>query len=134
LRAVDGVTWVPAFTDLKLHDITSGPDDPNREALDMHFAGGSDEFFAGNGMFLTKKLWGIANEPPFYHHGKYTTMREAILAHAGEAQGTTDAFRALSEHEQNSIIEFLKTLQLLPEGTRALAIDERGRPRQWPPG
>ena len=38
LRAVDGVTWVPAFTDLKIHDITTGPGDPNCEQLDQHAA------------------------------------------------------------------------------------------------
>ena len=31
-----GVVWVPAFTDLKLHDITAGPNDPNAEALDQN--------------------------------------------------------------------------------------------------
>lgn len=133
LRAENGVTRVPAFTDLKLHDITGGPDDPNREYLDMQHPAGTELFFAGNGRFLTKKLWGAANEPPFFHHGKYTTMREAILAHAGEAQASADAFRALSEYEQGSVIEFLKTLQVLPEGTRSLVVDENGRPRSWPP-
>ncbi|MGE5234202.1 MAG: di-heme oxidoredictase family protein [Acidobacteriota bacterium] len=133
LRAENGVTWVPAYTDLKLHDITSGPDDPNRESLDMLQVAGSDPFFAGNGSFLTKKLWGCANEPPFFHHGKYTTMRAAILAHAGEAQVSSDAFRALPADDQDAIIEFLKTLQVLPEGTRALVVDERGEPREWPP-
>lgn len=48
-------------------------------------AANTSEFFAGNCRFLTRKLWGIANEPPFFHHGKFTTMREAILAHGGEA-------------------------------------------------
>ncbi len=133
LAAEKGVTWVPAFTDLKLHDITSGPDDPNREPLDMQEAAGSAGFFAGNAKFLTRKLWGIANEPPFFHHGKYTTMREAVLAHAGEAQAVTDEFRALTAHEQDSIIEFLKTLQVLPPGTKFLVVDERGVPRHWPP-
>lgn len=133
LREENGITWVPAYTDLKLHDITSGPDDPNRETLNMQHPAGSDEFFAGNGYFLTKKLWGAANEPPYFHHGKFVTMREAILAHAGEAQDSTDAFLALSDYEQGSIIEFLKTLQLLPKGTESLIIDDQGRPRQWPP-
>ena len=45
----------------------------------------------------------------------------------------TDAFRALSDHERDTIIEFLKSLQILPVGTRALVIDDRGRPIQWPP-
>jgi CxxC motif-containing protein (DUF1111 family) len=114
---------VPAYTDLKLHDITSGPDDPNRESLDMHQPAGSAAFFAGNSRFLTKKLWGAANEPPYFHHGKFTTMRQAIEAHAGEAQETTDAWLALS----------VKTLQVLPPGTQALVVDDKGHPRQWPP-
>lgn len=128
-----GVTHVPAYTDLKLHDITAGPGDPNIEGLNMHHAGGSPEFFGGNSRFLTKKLWGAANEPPYFHHGKFTTLREAIEAHAGEAQYTTDAFEALDDYDQGSIIEFIKTLQVLPEGTRHLIVDERGRNRPWPP-
>ena len=133
LESKDGVVLVPAFTDLKLHDICGDADDPNAEPLNMQFPPGSLQFFAGNLQFLTKKLWGAANEPPFFHHGKFTTMREAILAHAGEAQAVTSAFQALSAHEQNSIIEFLKTLQILPAGTQHLVVDERGRPRSWDP-
>jgi len=129
----DRITWVPAFTDFKLHDITSGPDDPNREALNMHYPPGSAEFFAGNSHFLTKRLWGVGNTRPYFHHGKYTTIRQAILAHAGEAQASTDAFLSLSEYEMGSIIEFLKTLQILPEVSRSLIIDQEGRPRNWPP-
>jgi len=133
LRATHGVTWVPAYTDLKLHDITSGPDDPNREPLHMQSAMGSEAFFAGNAEFLTKKLWGLANEPPYFHHGKYTTMREAILAHAGEALASADGFRALSGYEQDAVVEFLKSLQVLPEGAPGLILDENGRERDWPP-
>lgn len=139
LRARDGVTMVPAYTDLKLHDITSGPDDPNREPIDMHRARGSERnfspegFFAGNGKFITRKLWGVASKANFYHHGKYTTMREAVLAHAGEAQGSTDRFKALTAHEKDCLIEFLKTLQVLPPGTEALIVDEKFHARTWPP-
>lgn len=133
LKAKDGITWVPAYTDLKLHDITSGKDDPNREPLDMHFALGSSGFFAGNGRFLTRKLWGAANEPPYFHHGKYTTLREAILAHAGEAEAVTARFRGLAPSQQDEVVEFLKTLQVLAPGTRSLVVDERGQPRTWPP-
>lgn len=129
----NGVTAVAAFTDLKLHDITSGPDDPNREPLDMQQPAGSAGFFAGNSRFLTRKLWGAANEPPYFHHGRYTTMRQAILAHAGEAQFATDAFNEMSAGDRDAIIEFLKTLQVLPPGTRSLVVDEHFRPREWPP-
>lgn len=133
LHVEQGVTWVPAFTDFKLHDITYGPDDPNREAIDMHLAAGSDPFFAGNGKFLTKRLWGAASEPPFYHHGKYTTMREATLAHAGEAEESAAAFRALPAAAQDAVIEFLKSLQILPDGSTDLIVDGEFRAREWPP-
>jgi len=131
--ADDGVVYVAAYTDLKLHDICGGPDDPNIEPLDMNQPAGSPGFFAGNRKFLTKKLWGAANEPPFFHHGQYTTMREAVLAHAGEALESRQNFQALRKYEQDSIIEFLKTLQVLPPGTRHLIVDEHGKKKQWPP-
>ena len=133
LRSVGDVVYVPAYTDLKLHDITSGPGDPNIEALDMKQPAGSPGFFAGNPKFLTRKLWGFANAPPFYHHGFYTTIRQAVLAHAGEAQSARARYEALSSHEQDCVIEFLKTLQVLRPGTQALVVDEHGRPKRWPP-
>jgi hypothetical protein len=58
-------------------------------------------------------------------------MREAILAHAGEAQRSTDSFKALADHERDCIIEFLKTLQVLPPGTESLVVDEKLKPRSW---
>jgi cytochrome c peroxidase len=127
LRPVKGAVWVPAFTDFKLHDCTSGTGDPNREALDMNVPAGSDLFFAGNGKFITRKLWGIANQHSFGHHGLYTTMREAVLAHSGEAQNERVAFENLGEYDRNSIIEFLKSLQILPPGVHDLVINESGR-------
>jgi hypothetical protein len=128
-----GVVLVPAFTDLKLHDICGDPTDPNIEPLDMQQPPGSPAFFAGNRRFVTKKLWGAANEPPFYHHGQYTTLREAVLAHAGEAELSRQAFQAFSLSDQDAVIEFLKTLQVLPPGTKHLVVDENGKPRKWPP-
>ncbi len=133
LRADHGVVAVPAYTDLKLHDMCNGPDDPNREPLDMQQAVGAPAFFAGNCRFLTKKLWGAANEPPFFHHGKFATMREAIMNHGGEGQAVTDAYGALPTAEQDAIIEFLKTLQVLPPGTRHLIVNERFQRKSWPP-
>jgi CxxC motif-containing protein (DUF1111 family) len=133
LKPQGGVVYVPAYTDLKLHDITSGPDDPNAEALDMNQPVGSPGFFAGNRQFITRKLWGVANEPPYFHHGQFTTLREAILAHAGEALASRQSFTALSTDEQNALIEFLKTLQVLPPGTKHRIVDENYQRREWPP-
>jgi hypothetical protein len=125
----DGWIHVPAYTDLKLHYLCDGPDDPNAEPLDMQHPPGSAEFFAGNCRFLTKKLWGAANEPPFFHHGKFTTLREAVLAHGADGAASRAAFQALPAGERDAVIEFLKSLRVLPEGTRFTVVDEHGRPR-----
>lgn len=129
----EGVVYVPAFTDLKLHDITTGPDDPNREPLDMQQPGGSEGFFAGNGKLLTRKLWDVGNKPNHYHHGQYTTLRASVEAHAGEALESRQAYGALEAHKQDCVIEFLKTLQVLPPGTTHLVVNEHGEAKLWPP-
>src|SRR5262249_39503947 len=119
-----GIINVPAYTDQKVHDITTDlPDDPDHEALDMNQAAGSAGFFLGNNRFITRRLWGVANQHSFGHHGQYTIMRSAVLAHNGEALAQKTAFQALTTSQQNDVIEFLKSLQILPTGTRCLVVD-----------
>lgn len=125
---------VPAFTDFKLHDITSGSGDPNAEPVDMNQTPWTPKFREGNRRFLTKRLWGCANEPPYFHHGRFTTLREAVLAHSGEALRERQAFQALPSPDQDAVIEFLKTLQVLPPGTKNAIVDENFRKREWPVG
>lgn len=48
----------------------------------------------------------------FMHHGKFTTAREAVEAHNGEALSERRAFDALPADRQNDLIEFLKSLQV----------------------
>ena len=132
-----GIITVPAYTDLKLHDIsaTSNPaTDPECEPLDQNQPAGSPGFFAGNCKFITRKLWGFYNQGgAFIHHGKFTTARQAVEAHNGEALGQRRAFDALPPDEQNDLIEFLKSLQVLPPGSKSLIVDEHGKPKHWPP-
>ncbi len=125
------VVMVPAYTDLKLHDICA-PEDPG-EPLDMNQTPWTPKFRQGNRKFLTRRLWGAANQPPYFHHGLFTTMRRAILAHDGEALQQRRRFEQLSSYDKDSIIEFLKTLQVLPPGTRSLVVDENFHPKRWPP-
>jgi hypothetical protein len=108
-----GIVWVPAFTDLKLHDITTGPGDPNAEPLDQNQPAGTPKFFEGNTKFITRKLWGVGNSGPYMHHGKFTTMREAILAHSGEALKSRQSFEALPAYDRDCVIEYLKSFQIL---------------------
>ncbi len=134
LKPIAGIVYVPAYTDLKLHDITSGLGDPNREPLDMNQPPGSPGFFAGNSKFITRKLWGIANQHSFGHHGLYTTMREAVLSHHGEAEVPSAAFRLLPKYDQDSIIEFLKSLQILPREAKSLCVKQDGKDIECPAG
>jgi cytochrome c peroxidase len=127
------VLIVPAYTDLKLHDISDPSQPAEAEPLDMNWFVWSPKFSGGNRKFLTKRLWGSANEPPFFHHGMFTTLRQSILAHNSEALTERRAFQALPPYGQDALVEFLKTLQVLPPGTRALIVDEHYKPREWPP-
>ena len=110
-RLDDGTVMVPAFTDLKRHDMG--------EVLDNETL-----VVAGvpTNMWLTRKLWSVASEPPFLHHGRATLMSEAILAHGGEGQPSRDSFAALPQDDQAAVVEFLKTLQVLPEGSEELVV------------
>lgn len=133
LMPENGTVMVSAYTDFRLHDITGGSGDPNAEALNMHAPANTPGFTEGNQRFMTKRLWGAANEPPYFHHGLFTTLREAALAHSGEALNSRQSFEALSEYDKNSVIEFLKSLQVLPPETSHLVIDENGIAKNWPP-
>ncbi len=127
------VLLVPAYTDFKLHDITDPADAAAQEPLDINEPPSSPGFTAGNRRFLTRRLWGAANEPPYFHHGLFTTMRQAVLAHAGEALNERQAFQRLEAPEQDALVEFLKSLQVLPPGTKGLVVDEHHQPKVWPP-
>lgn len=132
-----GVVMVPAYTDLKLHDISATGDpktDPECEPLDQNQLPGSPAFFAGNCKFLTRKLWGFYDQGgAFMHHGKFTTAREAVEAHNGEALVERQTSDALTPEQRDSLIEFLKSLQVLPPDSHSFVVDERGHPRPWPP-
>jgi hypothetical protein len=131
----NGVIMVPAYTDLKLHDISSTSNagsDPECEPLDQNQPAGSAGFFAGNCKFITRKLWGFYNQGgAFMHHGKFTTAREAVEAHNGEAIASRRAFDALEPEQKGEIIEFLKSLQVLPGGAKSLVVDEHGNAKHW---
>lgn len=123
--------WVSAFTDFKLHDIT----DPSEsgEPLDQNQTPWTKKFRQGNRRFLTRRLWGAANEPPFFHHGLFTTLRRAVLAHSGEAIQSRRQFERMDDYDKDSLIEFLKSLQVLPPGTPYLIVDENFKQKKWPP-
>jgi hypothetical protein len=65
--------------------------------------------------FLTRKLWDAGSSAPYGHRGDLTTLTEAIVFHGGEGRAARDAFLALSSYDRACVIEFLKSLQVLPE-------------------
>ncbi|MCS6815825.1 MAG: hypothetical protein N0A16_07590 [Blastocatellia bacterium] len=108
-RTPDGRAIVRAYTDLKRHVICDE----------------QDRFFCNErrvqdgvptNQFLTRKLWDVGSTAPYGHRGDLTTITEAILHHAGEARPQRERFAALREEDQAAIVEFLKTLQVLPPG------------------
>lgn len=103
---------IRAFTDLKRHVIC--------DDQDPHFCNerllppGGRKTTAG---FLTRKIWDVGNTAPYGHRGDLTTISEAILAHGAEGRAARDAFAALSAKEKEELLEFLKSLRVLPEGS-----------------
>lgn len=133
LRARNGVINVPVYSDFRLHDMCDASTDPNNEPLNQNQSPGSPEFFSGNCLFLTRRLWDVGSKPNHYHHGKFTTLRESVMAHSGEGSPSRTRFMSAVPYDQDSVIEFLKSLKVLPAGTRSLAITDDGTPIVWPP-
>lgn len=123
---------VRAYTDLKRHNLC----DPEWRADAIRYY--CNEYLRqnrpdqhgrpGTEFFLTRKLWDVGNSAPYGHRGDLTTITEAIVVHGGEARASRDAFVALSPQEQRDIINFLKTLQVLPKGAAVVMVEgEVGR-------
>jgi CxxC motif-containing protein (DUF1111 family) len=60
--------------------------------------------------FRTTPLWGLRFKKFYLHDGRATTLDAAILAHAGEAQGAADAYKAAPDEQRAALLRFLGTL------------------------
>jgi len=59
----------------------------------------------------TAPLIGLRFSPSLYlHDGRAASVKDAILAHAGEAQASTDAFTALSQADQDLLVTYVEAL------------------------
>lgn len=96
--AEDGKTRAFLFSDLKRHDLGAGLAEPR-----------ADRGVAG-AMFLTRPLWGVARSGPYMHDGRAATLEEAILAHGGEAQASSDAYAALGDPDRGLVRVYLTSL------------------------
>lgn len=101
-----GGVVVPAFSDLKRHDMGDRLAESSGGRLDR--------------LFITARLWGVADTAPYLHDGRAMTLRDAIMYHGGEAQTARDSFAALSAAEQDDLIEFLRSLRTPLDATDEL--------------
>ncbi|MEY2932946.1 MAG: hypothetical protein RL033_3695 [Pseudomonadota bacterium] len=87
---------VPLYSDLLLHDVGTG---------DLIVQGAAD-----GRELRTAPLWGLRFAPHLLHDGRASTVSEAILAHAGQATASRQAFVELLSSEQAELLSFLSAL------------------------
>ena len=102
------------FTDLKRHDLGPAFHERNFDSTVTT-------------RFMTRALWGVASTGPYGHDGRSTNLREVILRHGGEAQAARDGFAALSDPQQEDVLQFLGTLVLFPPDSTASTLDPGDR-------
>jgi len=123
----EGGAVVRLYGDLKRHAMgrrladPAGPSESGRADFDPLLHDGKPVMIPAD-QFLTAELWGVGNTGPWLHDGRAGTLREAVLLHGedeppvagdperSEAQESRDAFVALSEAEQKTVITFLRSL------------------------
>ena len=116
-RLPDGRALVRAYTDLKRHDLCDA-------TINVFCNERLQQGGVSTREFLTRKLWDVGNSAPYGHRGDLTTLTAAILAHGGEGRAARDRFVALPEGRQDELVEFLKSLQVLPDGIPTLVVRE----------
>ncbi len=123
-RLPGGHAVVRAYTDLKRHDLNDGRYGhfANERAPQGNLAGTAPTALFTEPppprplrQFLTRRLWDVGDSGAYGHRGDLTTMTEAIYFHGGEARASRDAFFALPPPDRAAVVEFLKTLQVLPD-------------------
>jgi CxxC motif-containing protein (DUF1111 family) len=90
------------FSDLKRHDLGEGA------------AGKHPEAGIAPAEYLTRRLWGLAESPPYFYDGRAQTFDGAIAAHGGEASFARESFEELSPEEKGSLRVFLFSLRRAP--------------------
>ncbi|MEP3047089.1 MAG: di-heme oxidoredictase family protein [Roseibium sp.] len=104
-RDDQGRVLVPLYGDLKRHKIA----DAANETLGNELLA---QRFVARDVFITSELWGIGSTAPYGHRGDLTTLNEVILAHGGEATASQKAYSSLDETGRQSIIAFLRSLEI----------------------
>ncbi|MCB1918025.1 MAG: hypothetical protein KDG52_20230 [Rhodocyclaceae bacterium] len=116
-----GRALVRAYTDLKRHNLCDEPGpDAIRYFCNEQLAQGrpDQDGRPGAEFFLTRRLWDVGTSGPYGHRGDIGTISEAILFHGGEARASRDAFASAPPGEQRAVVDFLKSLRVVPQRTQ----------------
>jgi hypothetical protein len=130
-----GKALIRAFTDFKRHDLNDpvdpdGPLGPINHFNNEQLPGGSvrgqapasDFTIAAPNLstrvFMTEHIWDCGNTMQYGHGGDLSTLSMTVKAHGGEAAASRAAFDALDAQDKACVIEFLRSLQVVPEGPR----------------
>jgi hypothetical protein len=105
-RVQGGGIAVEMFSDLKRHDMGDVLAEVAGDALDR--------------LFITARLWGVADSAPYMHDGRALSLREAVNLHDGEARTAAGLFEALSPQQQETLLFFLNTLRVPDRPNRGL--------------
>ena len=96
VASLDHVTFHP-YSDFLLHDM----------------GGLGDGIEAGDARgreFRTAPLWGVSAFTSYLHDGRAATVKDAILAHDGQARRARERFARASADDQAALLAFLGTL------------------------
>jgi uncharacterized integral membrane protein (TIGR00698 family) len=89
---------VPLYSDLLLHDMGAALDDKIVQGQAL----GTD--------WRTTPLIGLGVRTRYLHDGRATTLRDAVLAHGGEAEIVRERYFDLAADEQQMLLRFIGTL------------------------
>jgi len=96
---VAGGYAVWAFSDFKRHDLGEG-------TAARHVDHG-----VAPTVYLTRRLWGLAQSPPYFYDGRAPSLDAAIEAHGGDGAESRDAFAALSFPDKAALRVYLMSLR-----------------------
>ena len=96
MASLNHVTFHP-YSDFLLHDMGTLGD-----GIEIGDARGRE--------FRTAPLWGVSAVTRYLHDGRATTLKDAILAHDGQARKVRERFVRLSDGEQTALFAFLASL------------------------
>ena len=100
-----GNKLIHPYSDFLLHDVGTGDG-----IVQTNIAGTNTLDQSTRNKVRTAPLWGVRTRNELMHDLANYTRNDAILRHAGEANGVINSYRGLSTTQKNQLITFLNSL------------------------